>query len=207
MQHRRLGRVLGRNPSHRKSLFRNLIKALILTEDPDAGDPKEKKGAAYVKGRIVTTLHKAKEVRPMVEKCITIAKKGLLAQAAAAPFNTTAKRGSLEWQEWRKGEGWRKWANAMAPAVNARRRIEAIIGEKGDVHSKGDKRSIRILFDVIAPRFADRPGGYTRIVRLATPRLGDAGVRAILEFVGVRDRVVKKAAAPAFEAAPEKSAE
>ena len=51
----------------------------------------------------------------------------------------------------------------------------------------------------VAPRFADRPGGYTRIVRLAKPRLGDAGTRAILEFVGVRDRVVQRSVRPTFE--------
>jgi large subunit ribosomal protein L17 len=56
----------------------------------------------------------------------------------------------------------------------------------------------------VAPRFADRPGGYTRIVRLAKPRLGDAGTRAILEFVGVRDRVVQRSTKPAFEEAPAK---
>ena len=63
----------------------------------------------------------------------------------------------------------------------------------------GDKQAVRILFSEIAPRFADRPGGYTRIVRLSQPRLGDAGTQAILEFVGVRDRVVQRSQKPAFE--------
>ena len=48
----------------------------------------------------------------------------------------------------------------------------------------GSKQAVKVLFDEIAPRYADRPGGYTRIMRLAKPRLGDAGIRAILEFVG-----------------------
>ena len=48
----------------------------------------------------------------------------------------------------------------------------------------GDKQATRILFEVVAPRFVDRPGGYTRILKLSKPRLGDAGQRAILEFVG-----------------------
>ena len=56
-----------------------------------------------------------------------------------------------------------------------------------------------VLFETIAPRFSDRPGGYTRILRLAKPRLGDAGTRAVLEFVGVHDRVVQKSEKPAFE--------
>ena len=63
----------------------------------------------------------------------------------------------------------------------------------------GDKQAVRVLFSEVAPRFADRPGGYTRILRLAKPRLGDAGTRAILEFVGVRDRVVQKSVKPTFE--------
>jgi large subunit ribosomal protein L17 len=63
----------------------------------------------------------------------------------------------------------------------------------------GDKEAVRILFDKVAPRFADRPGGYTRILRLAKPRVGDAGTRAMLEFVGKNDRVSKKAAKPSFE--------
>ncbi len=63
----------------------------------------------------------------------------------------------------------------------------------------GNKRATKICFDVVAPRFVDRQGGYTRIMKLATPRLGDAGVRAVLEFVGVRDRGAKRASAPKFE--------
>ena len=66
----------------------------------------------------------------------------------------------------------------------------------------GDKQAVRILFSDIAPRFADRPGGYTRVLRLAKPRLGDAGIRAILELVGVRDRKRRRAAKPAFEGEP-----
>jgi len=78
----------------------------------------------------------------------------------------------------------------MAPVVNARRRA---------IQMLGDKQAVRILFDDVAPRFEGRPGGYTRVVRLATPRLGDAGERAILEFVGVRDRVTQKSSKPKFE--------
>ena len=55
---------------------------------------------------------------------------------------------------------------------------------------------MRVLFSTVAPRFADRPGGYTRIMRLAKPRLGDGGTRAILEFVGVRDRTPQRSQAP-----------
>lgn len=68
MRHRKRGRVLGRNSSHRKALLKNLATRLILTErDAELDDNKPK-----VRGRIITTLQKAKEVRPLVEKCITI---------------------------------------------------------------------------------------------------------------------------------------
>ena len=63
----------------------------------------------------------------------------------------------------------------------------------------GSKQAVQILFDDITPRFSERPGGYTRVLRLAKPRLGDAGVRAVLEFVGTHDRKRRKAAKPAFE--------
>ena len=63
----------------------------------------------------------------------------------------------------------------------------------------GDKHAVNIVFDEIAPRFADRPGGYTRILKLAQTRLGDAGQKVILEFVGVHDRVATKSEKPAFD--------
>jgi large subunit ribosomal protein L17 len=185
MRHRRRSRVLGRSPSHRKALLKNMASALILTER----NAEDEENTPKVKGRIITTLHKAKEVRPLVEKCITIARKSLGDLENAGEHATTAKRNTAEWKTWREGEGWQKWANAMAPAVNARRRLIQLLG---------DKQAVKILVADIAPRFKDRDGGYTRIVKLAKPRLGDSGARAILEFVGVRDRKVEKSAKPAF---------
>ena len=82
MRHRIKGRRLGRNSSHRKALFKNMATGLILTVRPDEDDP----AAAKVPGRIVTTIAKAKELRPVVEKLVTLAKRGGLharRQAAA----------------------------------------------------------------------------------------------------------------------------
>ena len=171
MRHRMKGRRLGRSSSHRKAMLRNMASALFLTErDAEFDD-----NAPKVKGRIVTTLPKAKEVRPLVEKCITIARKALVHQRAAEEFASDAERRSDQWQAWRKSVEWQKWNAAIAPALAARRRAVKLLG---------DKAAVRILFDDVAPRFEDRDGGYTRILKLATPRLGDAGARAILEFVG-----------------------
>ncbi|MEM0927537.1 MAG: L17 family ribosomal protein [Planctomycetota bacterium] len=190
MRHRRRGRTLGRSPSHRKALLKNLASALFLTER----DAEFDENAPKVPGRITTTLHKAKEVRSRVEKCVTIAKKALPHVEAAKEFACDAERNTDEYRAWRKSETWQKWCAARAPVVVAQRRI---------VQLTGSKEAAAIAIDTVAPRFTDRPGGYTRIVRLATPRLGDAGERAIIEFVGQNDRVKKTAAKPSFEAEPE----
>jgi large subunit ribosomal protein L17 len=170
-------------------MLRNLASSLFLTErDAELDD-----NTPHVKGRVVTTLPKAKEVRPLVEKCITIARRSRVHEKAAEEFSTRAKRGSDAWRSWRESESWRKWNLSIAPAVAARRRVLTLLG---------NKQAVRVLFDEIAPRFADRHGGYTRVLRLAKPRLGDAGQRAVLELVGVHDRVVQRSQKPRFEDEP-----
>src|SRR4051812_45466541 len=109
MRHRNAGKTLGRSSSHRLALFRNLTRALLEH------------------GRIITTLAKAKELRPFVEKLVTLAKQGDL---------------------------------------HARRMALAKLPDKG---------AVQTLFQDIGPRFADRDGGYTRIIRRHQVRLGDAG--------------------------------
>jgi large subunit ribosomal protein L17 len=189
MRHRRKGRTLGRNPAHQRALLKNLASSLFLTErDAEDDDNKPK-----VKGRIITTVEKAKEVRPLVERCITIARNALPAQQEADKHGTTAGRNTEAWKTWRKSKKYAEWNQAIAPLVVARRRALRLLG---------DKQAVRILFAEVAPRFVDRNGGYTRVLRLAKPRLGDAGTRAILEFVGVRDRVSQRAVRPTFEASP-----
>ena len=197
MRHKRKGRHLGRTSSHRKALLRNLASSLLLTErDPDfyegmfQADGKTEVKPPKFRGRIVTTLHKAKEVRPLIEKCITIAKKALPHAEKAEQFATDEDRNSDGWAKWRKSEDWQKWADARAPMVNARRRVFSMLR---------DKEAVEILFEEVAPRFADRKGGYTRIMKLAKPRLGDAGVQAILEFVGQNDKVKRTSTKPVFE--------
>jgi large subunit ribosomal protein L17 len=187
MRHRRRGRKLGRHPNHQRALLRNLASALFLTER-EVQEWEENK--PKTPGRIVTTLQKAKEVRPLVEKCITIARDALPHQESADRLAPDAKRHSEDWRAWRESAEWRQWSRAAAPVVSARRRVLQLLG---------NKQAMQILFADIAPRYAKRPGGYTRILRLAQPRLGDAGARAILELVGQRDRVKKKAVRPVFD--------
>ena len=186
MRHRRRGRKLGRHPSHQRALLRSLAAALFLTER-DASDEDH---PPKVKGRIITTMEKAKEVRPLVERCISIARRALPQLEAADQLEPSADRNSEQWRSWRQSERWQEWSRAIAPVVAARRRALRLLG---------DKQAVKILFDDIAPRFADRQGGYTRVLRLPKPRLGDAGTRAILELVGKNDRVRREAARPSFE--------
>ncbi|HJM91022.1 MAG: 50S ribosomal protein L17 [Alphaproteobacteria bacterium] len=116
MRHRIRGRKLNRDSSHRKAMFANMAAALIKHE------------------QINTTLPKAKELRPIVEKLITLGKRGDLHA--------------------------RRLAYARIP----------------------DRAMVAKLFDVLAPRYADRQGGYIRIIR-ANFRYGDCAPMAYIEFV------------------------
>jgi large subunit ribosomal protein L17 len=129
MRHAMRHRKLGRTSSHREALFRNQLQSLVLNE------------------RIITTLPKAKELRPIAEKVITRGKHGTVHD----------RRWVLRW-----------------------------------VLSRD---LVKKLFDEIAPRFQERPGGYLRIVKLG-PRQGDGAEMAVLELVERGE----SAAAPAPEA-------
>ena len=123
MRHGVAHRKLNRTASHRKAMFANMAASLIKHE------------------QITTTLPKAKELRPIADKLVTLAKKGDLA---------------------------------------ARRRAASQIG---------DEAMAKKLFDVLGPRYADRNGGYTRVMR-AGFRYGDNAPRAVIEFVD-RDETAK----------------
>jgi large subunit ribosomal protein L17 len=135
MQHNRAGRKLGRTTAHRKALFRNQLSSLITHE------------------RITTTLPKAKDLRPLIEKMITLGKRG---------------------------------------GLHARRLALKTIPEAP---------TVKKLFEEIAPRFKERAGGYTRILKLGR-RPGDGAEMAILEFIDfdfAQRQAEKKVAAKAAE--------
>ena len=119
MRHGSSGRRLNRTSSHRKALFVNLASALIKHE------------------QISTTLPKAKDLRPVIEKLITL-----------------GKRGKTD--------------------LHARRQALSAL--------QNDAKMVTKLFDVLAPRYASRKGGYTRVLK-AGFRHGDAAPMAIIEFV------------------------
>jgi len=139
MRHGMVNRKLGRTSAHRNALFRNQLASLIDRE------------------RIITTLPKAKELRPQIERLITLAR---------------------------------------TDSVHNRRQAVRVV----------DETMVAKLFDTLGPRFADRPGGYTRIIKLG-PRRGDAAEVAILEFVDFKLDTEVKEEAPAkkAKAAPKKA--
>lgn len=193
MRHRKRGRYLNRSSSHRKAMWKNMVSSLFLTEREEFyyEGLTQADGKTPVKpprpGRIVTTLPKAKEARSYVERVITLAKNALAHEEKANTFACTAAKDSAEWKSWRESDKYKQWVAAIAPVVNARRQALVMLG---------DKEAVSILFSTIAPRYVGRPGGYTRVLKLADPRLGDAGAKAILELVG---REAEVAAAPVVE--------
>lgn len=174
MRHRLKGRHLGRTGAHRRALMRNLCIGLISTFKESGS------GAAKIEGRVRTTLHKAKEVRPVVERLVTLGVRASRAKQAAVVLDGGFPRGSAEYDSWRRSSAGFAWAKVRSQYVFRRRQLFDFL--RDDV-------AVCLLIDKIAPRFEDREGGYTRIVRLAAPRLGDAAVRALIEFVGERRKL------------------
>src|SRR5437867_9782802 len=158
MRHRIQGRKLGRSSSHRRALFRNLCRALILTCE------NEPAGSAKANGRIRTTLAKAKEARPFVERLVTTAVKAKKAAGEAAKLICSHARGSDEWKRWRQTEAGQTWLTAQAKYIHRHRLLFDVLRSR---------QVVSLLIDQVAPRFLDRAGGYTRVVRLAKRRLAD----------------------------------
>lgn len=146
MRHLVAHRKLGRTSSHRKSLLRNLCTSFVLNES------------------LVTTLPKAKELRPMAERAITLGRRAYTARQA----------GSEE------------------SALHSTRLLAAFFfsgnaGSDSKQHDSNKERTagvaaVKKVTGELAERFVDRPGGYTRIYKLG-PRKGDGAEMALIEFV------------------------
>ena len=136
MRHQRKGRQLSRDSEHRRALRRNMAQSL------------------FEHGRIKTTLPKALEVQPFVEKLITKAKGGTLHDRRLVIAELQDRRITDEEQEF-------------------------ILNDKGR-----ERTVVQKLFDEVAPRYADRSGGYTRIIKLAEHRIGDGGMWVYLQLLG-----------------------
>ena len=136
-------------------------------------------------GKIETTLDRAKEVAKIAEKCITIAKDGYKDVVTEEKTTTDAKGKEKKVKVSRDG----------AKKLNARRKLLALLYDRQEQKAKGEKKEafeartngvkhplIEKLFDEYAPKYEDRKGGYTRVLK-TTVRRGDATQLAIVELV------------------------
>ncbi len=140
MKHRNHSFKLGRTTSHRRCLIANMLKALVL------------------KGRIETTVTKAKELRRYADRMVTLAKEGTLASRRAAIAKMMIRY------------------NELTPK-------EARQAKQGDNSAfNGDRLVIAKLFDELGPRFKERNGGYTRIIK-GNNRVGDNAQLCVIEYL------------------------
>src|ERR1051326_5108465 len=148
MRHLKAHRKLGRTSEHRNSMLRNLATSLINSRDE----------------RIVTTLPKAKELRPFVERAITLSRRARLLDDDAGALHL------------------RRQAAGFFHAGNAA--VSSFTGKRGQLRPErtAGVAALRRLFNELGERYKDRPGGYTRILKLG-PRDGDAAEVAIIELV------------------------
>ncbi|MHC4217171.1 MAG: 50S ribosomal protein L17 [Planctomycetota bacterium] len=162
MRHRVFGKQLCRDSEHRRAMIRNLAAGL------------------FEHGQVETTLPKAKAVQPFVEKIVTIAKKGTF----RARRQIEAKVNDRRIHGWvaddnvpdaRKDNAWFDLPDASEIAFN----------RYGEIRKS--PRLVQHIMTKIGPMFADRDGGYTRIVRTGRHRLGDGTDLVVLQFVGVEE--------------------
>src|SRR5262245_20961341 len=150
MRHLKAHRTLGRPTEHRISMLRNLATSLINSREE----------------RIVTTLAKAKELRPFVERAITLSRRA-----------TTLEGNGSE----ARGLHLRRQAATFFHPGNFRRAESSRRGQILPQRTAG-VAAVRRLFDELGERFKDRPGGYTRIIKMGR-RAGDGAELAIIELV------------------------
>ena len=173
MRHRKAGYKLGRTTAHRTAMLRNMAASL------------------FEHGQITTTIPKAKALRPFVEKIVTKAKTGDLHSRRQVISMLGGDRRSFAWSHVPSNAD-----EADRQAVDTlRERAEVFfpIPDSAEVERNryGELRKapklVKHIFENIAPRFEDRNGGYTRIVKLGRHRLGDAGELCVIQFCGAEE--------------------
>ena len=166
MNHRRSQRKLNRTSAHRRAMQRNLAQSL------------------FEHGQVRTTLPKAKDLRPFAERLITLAKR-----ARGGNLNARRRIHSLMSDRSMIPADHREAYENLSDA----KRHQVLVGRSGRYHRTGApkgrldftaERVTHRLIETIAPRYEDRPGGYTRIIRLADRRIGDQSQLAVLQLVG-----------------------
>lgn len=151
MRHQKAHRKLGRTSEHRMSMLRNLATSLINAREE----------------RIVTTLPKAKELRPFVERAITLSCRAQQLEGDSAKINAVHLR--------RQAAGFFHAGNMQQTQLNGKRGQARLPRTAGVA-------AVKRLFDELGERYKDRPGGYTRIFKLGK-RVGDNAELAIIELV------------------------
>ncbi len=173
MRHRRAGYKLGRTTAHREAMIRNMAASL------------------FEHGQVVTTIPKAKALQPFVEKIVTMAKRGDIHSRRLIASKLGGDRRGFEWLYLPKN------ASEAERGIVERQRDSAAAffpipdGDQVERNRYGELRKaprlVRHIFENVAPRFSDRAGGYTRIVKLGKRRIGDAAEYCVIQFVGAEE--------------------
>lgn len=170
MRHRRAGYRLGRTTAHRAATLRNLACAL------------------FEHGQIVTTVTKAKAVKSMVEKIVTLAKRGDLHARRLVIAKLGRDRMSFDWLYLPKNATEEEKAHVEGLKARAAQFFDVPESSEVERNRYGELRKspklVKHIFSNVAPRFKDRAGGYTRIVKLGKHRIGDGSELALIQFVG-----------------------
>jgi len=173
MRHRKAGYKLNRTSAHRTAMLRNMAASL------------------FEHGQITTTIPKAKALQPFVERIVTKAKKGDLHSRRQVISMLGGDRRAFAWShipgdatedERQSVEELRERAEVFFDLPEA---DEIERNRYGELRKA--PRLVRHIFENVAPRFDDREGGYTRIVKLGYHRLGDAGELCVIQFCGAEE--------------------
>ena len=170
MRHRKAGFKLNRTSAHRKAMLRNLAAGL------------------FEHGQITTTIPKAKAVQPFVEKIVTKAKRGDLHSRRQVIALLGGDRRGFDWLYLPKNASDQEKDHVQSMRERAEGFFDVPASEQVERNRYGNLRKaprlVKHIFENVATRFADRPGGYTRIVRIGYNRLGDGTELCVIQFVG-----------------------